>query len=443
MQKRIMDVIMEPLDWRYSASIVGMYKYLSFYGKKEGEDFKITEDSLEACSLDFTEEKYLLFVERYYSEAFPHLVIEEILNQHDISEEEKKTVNKILDQSNFTLKKIFKQERFNGRNKAKILSLIRRNRELIIRETFLNRKELYGNYANTNMLFKDKQARCRLKGYYVDGTRKSRADSYYFNAKTFVSEDSRFFDFIPFAFHGMEKTIFINNSFYLPDLIKTNLKIEKIIKNSEEKGKPDICRLIFQNIQKAPEFIDYDVEVILKTKEQNYFQTIYIRQESIHVLRKIETYDLFCVFFRINDHYCLNMQEEVIKCILNFIRTDALIDLSLKRKKQQELIEILIRINLYICKKDKIFENTLEKTAWCAQKSASKLSKDNVNYYKQQLITFLSYKDYEKCCQILLHLSDDTGISFDFIYDLIEDFEENKDIAYTFINEFHIKTEKL
>ena len=44
------------------------------------------------------------------------------------------------------------------------------------------------------------------------------------------------------------------------------------------------------------------------------------------------------------------------------------------------------------------------------------------------------FKDYDRYCQVLLQLSNYSGVAFDFVYDLFEDFEKNKDVAYTFIN---------
>ena len=441
MKEKRLNIVLRPWDWRYSASIVGIYKYLIFFKKKEGTDFIVTEDDIRICSSDFTQEKYLQFVENYYAEEFQHLRLEEILNKYDITEEEQKIVNEILDHGDATFKKIFKKERFNGRNKAKILSLIRRNRNQIIQETFLTKKNMYGNYANVNMLFKETQSRCRVKGYYVDPTRKSKADSYCFNAKTFVSKDSKIFDFIPFAFHGIDKTFFINNSFSVKELININMKIEKAIKNNKDRMENTMStsQLIFQDIKMHPDLIDYDVEVILKDKEKSYFQTIFIRQKSFFILKKINHCDLICSFLKVNDHYYLDMQEEVMKCIINMIRTDYLIELCFKRKQKKELISALISINVYLCDKDEQFKNLLRETWECAEKASEKLLSESIKEYKKQLITFISYKDYDKCCQILLYLSNHTEIIFDFIYILMEDFEENKDIAYTFINAFNRK----
>ena len=43
-------------------------------------------------------------------------------------------------------------------------------------------------------------------------------------------------------------------------------------------------------------------------------------------------------------------------------------------------------------------------------------------------------------CQILLQLSNYSDIEFRFVYDLYDNFEDNKDLAYTFINALSKKT---
>ena len=63
------------------------------------------------------------------------------------------------------------------------------------------------------------------------------------------------------------------------------------------------------------------------------------------------------------------------------------------------------------------------------------INDDNkVNSYKQKLISAITFKDYDRFCEILLQLSSYSGVVFYFAYDLFQDFEENKNIAYTFIN---------
>ena len=73
--------------------------------------------------------------------------------------------------------------------------------------------------------------------------------------------------------------------------------------------------------------------------------------------------------------------------------------------------------------------------AFAAAKSVNKaLETNKINSYKQKLISSITFKNYDRFCEILLQLSSYSGIVFNFSYDLFDDFEENKNLAYTFIN---------
>ena len=39
------DTKVEPSDWRYSAAILGLYKYLDYYGEP-GIDFEVSDDAI-------------------------------------------------------------------------------------------------------------------------------------------------------------------------------------------------------------------------------------------------------------------------------------------------------------------------------------------------------------------------------------------------------------
>lgn len=54
--------------------------------------------------------------------------------------------------------------------------------------------------------------------------------------------------------------------------------------------------------------------------------------------------------------------------------------------------------------------------------------------YRQRLINSIVAKDYDRFIEIMLQLSSYTEISFNFLHDLIKDFEANKNLAYEFIN---------
>lgn len=88
---------LEPSDWRYSASIVGLIKYFDYH-KSMGEDinYSIDDDILKYNSEDITEERYLLFVEYYFMEDMHHKIVEQILDNDVISDEQVKIINEKL-----------------------------------------------------------------------------------------------------------------------------------------------------------------------------------------------------------------------------------------------------------------------------------------------------------------------------------------------------------
>ena len=428
------DTWVEPSDWRYSAAIVGLEKYLRYYGEK-GIDYEITDEYLKFNASDITEEKYLLFVESYYQDDFQHKQLEKLMNSGTYTSETIKMANDLL-KGNSIMKKVFKKIKFDGENQKEILTLIESNRMDLIRETFRNKSNMYANFANTGQLFQEKKECCRLWGYYIDRGKKGKSISYQFDVNTFVSRDDCIFDFVPFAFTGDREAFFINDNYSVQELIRTNADYESFLKMEveESEGKTkDARKVLFKSIQEAADFLDYDVEVIVKNREDDFFQTMYIRRESIAILKKLKIYEPFCFSVPINNNYYLNVQKKVLECILNLVRTDELIELFLK-KGSEYLVSRFIEINWLICGGGERMKQSMKVAYACAKEVVKNLPENKRESYRQKLTSAIVFKDYDRCCQILLQLSNYTDVTFDFAYDLFEDFEENKDIAYTFIN---------
>lgn len=70
LQNNNYDTMLEPSDWRFSAAIVGLMKYLDYHDV----DYKIDEDCIYYNSYDITEERYLEFVEHKYGEELHHKI---------------------------------------------------------------------------------------------------------------------------------------------------------------------------------------------------------------------------------------------------------------------------------------------------------------------------------------------------------------------------------
>lgn len=444
-EKEEFDIWLEPSDWRYSAAIVGLNKYLRYYGDK-GQDYVITDEYLKFRSKDISKERYLLFVEAEYGERLQHKKLENQLMRDKPSKEQIKNINNLLADGNIIMQKVFEKSKFDGMNQQELLERIKSNRQDLIWKTFLNKDDMYANFATTRRgkreLFEANKACCRLHGYNVDIERKLKSISYNFDVSTFQSQDDPLFDFIPFAFFGNRETFFINANYSVKGLLRTNQNFEYMVeaevKRSEGKSK-DARKILFKAIQKASDFIYFDTEVIVKNRDAAFFETLYIRKESIRILKEIKEYNSFCFSVKVNDNYYIDIQKKVIECMLNLIRTDELIELFLKQRGEnaksntEYIISQFIKINQLIDGGGKM-KRSVKSAHDCAKEVAQKLPDNKRKSYRQKLTSAIVFKDYDKYCQILVQLSSYTDIQFDFAFSLFEDFEKNKDIAYTFVN---------
>lgn len=427
---------METSDWRYSASIVGLIKYFDYLVAMEYEAeanlYKIEHDVISYNSEDITEERYLHFAEYYFQDAMHHKIIEQILNNNEFNDEQIKLVNDKL-KANVVMKKVFGDLKFSGENKEIILQNIKGNRLLLIKETYRTGQSLYANFANTNSLFVENGNICRMQNYNIDAGKKSKSISYNWDFKTYKFDDIKEFDFIPFAFSKSYESFFINNNYSIKQLFNTN----NLISNSENPRSTLFC-----DLKNSADFIDFDVEVIIKNRNDDYFETLYIRKDAIKIFTAIENYKAIKMKYKVNDNYYMDFEKEVTDSILNNIKVDRLIEMLLKSKSNYTYnIKTLIKINTLIYGGDRM-DKQMKSAYISAKKVMEKIPENKVNSYKQKLISAITFKDYERFCEILLQLSSYSEVVFDFAYDLFEDFEGNKNIAYTFINALNVEFNK-
>ena len=395
---------LEPYDWRYSAAITGLIRYFKYFDEKK-DDWKIENECLIYNPASITQHDYLKFVEDNYPEDMAHLIIENMIRQDDLNEEQIKKVNEKM-VANTVLKKTFKSIKFDGSNAHQIQQLLDDNREEIIRETFRNKLNLYRNYCNTNQLFQEAKECCRLLGYYIDMPKKGKSLAYNFNLNNFAGTDDEVFDFIPFAFQGVRDFFFVNDNVELENLYKTNS--------------------IFS----------------YKLAEE--------RKQSINVLRGLKTkkekknpYQCFCFRIKITDKYYIDVFKEVTDAIVNLTLLDNLLDYMLKNNRESGYTYVifqLIRVNILI-KEDKELEQKTKQAYKCAKQMAwkmtgtvYKLPDNKLNAYRQKLTSALTFEDFDRFNIVLLNLSNYVDEPVDFAYDLFEDFEKNKELAYTFVN---------
>lgn len=442
-------VCLEPFDWRYSAAIVGLRKYLEWLGVDEEPNLIITEDTLEYNKKYLDKEDFLKFAEYYFKDDMHHIEIENKLKEKNPTEDQINIVNEKM-KANTILKNKFKKIKFDGHNQDEIQNIIDQNREEIICETFRNKNNLYKNYCNPNQLFKDKQECCRLNGYYIDMPKKGKSISYAFDKSNYVGNDIPEFDFIPFAFSGCREKFFINDNVDLNRLQKTNTQWTRTVKSQMEEAKQknervNTKRIFIDCLIEAKDFLQSDIEIIVKKPERAYFETLYLRKESLEILKNMKSYyKAFCFSIKISDDYWINILNEVFDAVVNFTLLDNLINKLLKDSREEGnsyVISKLLKVNVEIKKGDEKMKNTMKAAFACAKQIVDKkdgnkprVSDTKLKSYCTKLINAIILDDYDQFQKILINLSNYAEVPCGFAYDLFEDFEGNKEIAYTFVN---------
>lgn len=435
-------VCLEPFDWRYSAAIVGLRKYLEWLGVEES-DLTITEESLEYNKKYFNRRDFLKFAEFYFKNEMHHIAIEEILEEENPSETQIAYVNEKM-KANKILKDLFKKIKFDGQNQAEIKKIINENREEIIYKTFQNKSNLYKNYCNPNQLFKDRQECCRLNGYYVDMPKKGKSISYAFDKLNYVGNDIPEFDFIPFAFSGGREKFFINDNFNLNYLQKTNDLWAYNVKLQKADSKMNTKKIFVDCIIRSYDLLKSDIEIIVKNPEHEYFETLYLRKESLRILKNMKPYYKVFGF----DKECqLDILNEVFNSVINFTLLDDTINELLKKfkdGKKSYVISKLLKINIEIKKgaeSMKEMKKSMKIAYACAKQIVHKrdgnklrISETKLKSYCTKLTNAIILDDYDQFQKILINLSNYAEVPLGFAYDLFEDFEKNKEIAYTFVN---------
>ena len=464
------DTLLLPTEWRYSAAIVGLIRFFDFIEETEGKKlytYTNNEDKdryavySDICgyiqgilynSTDLTEERYLLFCENWYDREFQHRNVEALLTHiQKFSQDNINDINSYLNgtSSNTVMKKIFKGIKFDGTNTDTILNLIDEHRLEIIKETFRYKTTMYRNFANTNKLMSDTNPHCRLLSYDLDENRKSKAASYYFDTSTFIASDIYEFDFIPFAFTYTKIGFFVNSNTSIEALVKCNnqlkekMDVEEQIINNRVIRDGDQTKLIKAMLH-SNDFLNCDVEIICKDREQESFDTMLIRKQALQRLKKIyDNYNLRYVH-KYNYNYWLNVEEELIRCCLNYTYLDKLLEqlLLLSRidteSRTIQIIQPLVQINMEWKGVNQTMQDTIEranKVGYYIGKTIKEKNGENkVKSYKNKLINATVSHDRERVLEIMLQLSGYTDGEISTIYDILDNPDNWSDIAISFTN---------
>ncbi len=462
------DTLLLPIEWRFSAALTGLQRFFEFVEETEGEKLYCETDREQDGHLavyseiggyiegikynraELTEQRYLRFCEDFFSEDMQHICAERILHAtSEYSEAQIDRVNSLLtgQEANTVLKKTFGKCKFDGTNQAVLLGMIEENRLEIIRETFRYKMNLYRNYANTNKLFSEQNPHCRLLGYDLDENRKSKSAAYRFDTDSFLAQDCFEFDFIPFAFtNSSPEAFFINNNFSIRDLMKCNNRIKEEMEKKEvvqdnkiiwDKGRTKLIKIMLQTY----DYFDFDVEVIVKKKDANGFETFFIRKNALRALKNIyDKHDIHFVHQYSSEHY-LNVEEEVIHCCVNNLYLDSLLERLLVISREKEYVSIIIhrllKINI-----DWKGDADMSEITTRAQKAGyhvgqhiiAKSGENKAKSYKNKLINAIVAHDYDRVLEIMLQMSGYIDNEIGVIYDMLEHKEDCSDIAISFTN---------
>lgn len=451
---------LELSDWRYSAAALGMDKFFESMDIDRYKEKRAIYYNIEDIAYDeeTNDSKYLMFVEKYFPKMMHHKVIEDLILKSELSDNEIKIINEKLS-ANTIMKKIFKSIKYSSENKCQIKKLIDENRFELICETFKNSMSGYRKFINTSKFRGEKGSVCRLLGFYVDNGRKLKSLGFGFDKEARTTNDEIEFDYIPFAFSRERESVFINNNFSLPDLMRSNIELSKFIDIKKEDGVS--WNAFLYNYIEGSNYLDCDVEIIKKPidkkqkKDKEQFESIFLRKQSIDLFKelslearigeKAKPIDIVIKrSIRINENYYINIMEEVTKNIVNLSELDNLIDILIKHENESYLVSQLIRVNVSIYKSLKRLEKDMDKDKYLGMATMSAKSvveyfkkntaENKIKSYRQKLTSAIVARDYDRFIEIMLQLSSYTQMAFPFLHKLISDFEVNKNLAYAFVN---------
>lgn len=462
-------------DWRYSAAIIGLREYLESCGVEYNEDARAYNpviDCEDECfqfnMTDITEEQYIQFVGKFFGPLLQPCQLERKLREAaPLSEDDLKECNDLLtgQGSNTILKKIFNKEKISEENRAEILDTLRAHKQELVLETYRNKKNLYANYANTNMLLKEAGEACRLNGYYLDVPKKGKSQGYGFDKGRIDSTDSIIFDFIPFAFSGGRIKYFINNSYSIEQMLAVAGSLRALYGELKDKAESEKRRLT--DTQVLWKFLIHiikhnpgDIEIIVKDQDKGFFETVYVREKAMKILEGMEktfTMDnhanpgqkkevtfyqaLSRIYKSDGSQDYIDIQKEVLKAVLQDTLLDKWIEFFLKENEftanahVKAVIRRLIQINTQVRTGGsmmKKIEKDIVTSAYKVRKSPA-VKENKLRTYRTKLLSAMVGNNYDKASQILLHLSIYSGVHFPFASEIFADFEQNKDVLYTFI----------
>lgn len=422
---------LEASDWRYSAAILGLIRY--FEAKCNLIDYEFQDDYIIYKKEAITKENYVKYIlERFKDTDFAYIVLKNKLQKDTYTKEEIKEINKYIKGCPEAIKKL--KLEFDGTNQEELLKILDEKKEDLVLEIFKNRKKNgYTKFCNTSCFFNEDDKMCRINGFYTDPKRKRSLLMWANDSDTFESDDIQEFDFIPFAFSLNHLSLFINNNFSIQSLINANSHF------NDENCRITLYKYISELVDKN---VENNIEIIIKESTKNYFETLYIDRFIIDKIKKIKDIEeiktLEKLNIKIRDDFWINMSY-ILQLIFNRQNLDSVIHIILKNKdfykKYNYYLKFIIQINMILYEKGNIEMIEQYKSAYaCAKSISEKLDENKLNSYRQKLTSAMISNNKTSVYNILIQLSNYSHVNISFIFDILDDFELNKNQIYAFIS---------
>jgi len=416
---------LEASDWRYSASILGLIRYFDY----NGLDYEENEDYIIYNQNDITSHYYVEYIDYRYHDELAYNILLNKLNKEELTEEDIKDINKYIKESPTALKNVIFP--LDEDNKDELIQVLKENKEEIILGIFRYRKKNgYIKFCNKGSLMKEDSFMCRVNNFNVDEGRKTHLLTWQREKSSYINEDVQEFDFIPFGFSKDHLSIFINNNFSTQSLCVANSCFKNEI-NSK------IALYQYLTTETANENLFNNIEVIIKDIDSNY-KTLYIDRKIINILTLMKEldnkYELEKFKFKIRDDFYVDLNY-ILTLIFERKNLDSLINLLIKNKefKNYYCLNLIIKVNTIIYGKEHQMTEKYKRVYACAKAISDKLDENKLNSYRQKLTSSIVSDNKENVYNILIQLSNYSNVDIGFIFDILDDYDENKNQIYAFI----------
>ena len=439
-------VKIEASDWRYSAAIVGLHKFISVVAPTydlhqfDNEDYIIYDPNL------ITKENYTKFLLHFYGDEFRVLKYRaSVLN----SPSDEESVKRVKAEEK-TLPACFKKmgvESFDGANGERIAAIIDANKDELIFESF---NKMFGGYddfcsagekANPSRLLspaaeKKSEINNRIHGFSVDTSRKWTFLSWCNDKKTINAEDCIEFDFIPFGFSknlSNGRHMFINDNFSIETLISANNFLDT--SSSATIALATYLKTIALNN------VRYNVQVISKSKESQY-QNIYISPATLDVFEAMSKVPNISNLEYFKFHDAADRwftYETILDYLITGKNLDEIIISTFKLKsddfaKKHELLHLVILVNDIFYRGGKnLMNERIEQAKKTGHAVANKLEENKVNAYRHKLTSAVATNNQKMVFDILIQLQNYSDITIPFLFYLLDDYNENVNLLYAFM----------